>query len=59
MLSADDYVDGVETTVDVLGQKFFDDPAKAKSRVGLGGLMGDSVYLKLIELSHEPKAAGK
>jgi hypothetical protein len=59
LLSADDYVDGVETTVDVLGQKFFDDPAKAKSRVGLGGLMGDSVYLKLIELSHEPKAAGK
>ncbi|HMW92406.1 MAG TPA: DUF4388 domain-containing protein, partial [Candidatus Obscuribacter sp.] len=55
LLSTDDYVDGVETNVDRLGHKFFDDPKKAKSHVGLSGLMGDSVYLKLMELKHTPK----
>ncbi|OPZ81648.1 MAG: hypothetical protein BWY75_03507 [bacterium ADurb.Bin425] len=51
LLSTDDYIDGVETNVDKLGPRFFADPGT--SRVGLSGLMGDSVYLRLMELKHK------
>lgn len=53
LINTDEYEGGVETTVDALGKKYFAEPEKANSKIGLSALMGDSVYLKLMEIRHK------
>lgn len=53
LVDADEYEGGIETTVSALGKKYFAEPEQANSKIGLSALMGDSVYLKLMQIRHE------